>query len=60
MEELAVAKLNLRTRYISLIQQVYICHCYLGAATLTDRKTEIRKVKLSNSLHIKMTRCICS
>ena len=29
-------------------------HCYLGAATITDRKIEIHKVKLSHPLYIKM------
>ena len=35
-------------------------HCYLGAATMTDRKIEIHKAKLSHPLYIKMARSTCS
>ena len=35
-------------------------HYYLGAATMTDRKIEAHKVKLSHPLYIKVTRSTCS
>ena len=44
MEELAVAKLNFRTRYISLIHQVYLYKCRQGKLT----KFEIKSISLSD------------